>query len=152
MADFMQQAVTAAADTAPAWLQDIQSRGRTAWQQTRMPTRKTEAWKYTSLEALQQPFAAGTGGNTATDVSDISFPALGGPTLVFADGQFRADLSSLELPPGLSLVRFEDASPEQTVLISAQLGTAVLPNRHVFAALNDATLADGVFLQVDANI
>ncbi|WP_338152707.1 Fe-S cluster assembly protein SufD [Kineobactrum sediminis] len=148
----MQQAVSAAAATAPDWLRDIQSRGRAAWQQTPMPTRKTEAWKYTSLEALKQPFAPGSRNVTATDVSDIRFPALGGPTLVFADGQFRADLSSLELPAGISLVRFEDASAEQAALISAQLGTAVLPHRHVFAALNDATLADGVFLQVDAGI
>ncbi len=151
MSDFMRQPLATDAGTAPAWLQDIRSRGRTAWRHSAMPTRKTEAWKYTSLQALQQPFEVTTARTAATDVSDISYPALDGPTLVFADGHFRQDLSTTELPPGLTLLRFADASPEQAAVIAARLGTAVLPGRHVFAPLNDATLADGVFLEVAAN-
>ena len=43
---------------APDWLQARRLAGRAAWESSELPTRKTEAWKYTSLFALQQPFMA----------------------------------------------------------------------------------------------
>ncbi len=151
MVDFMQQALTAAATAAPAWLQDIQDRGRDAWNGTRLPTRKTEAWKYTNLQVLQQTFAAPSREAAKANVSDINLPQLGGPTLVFTDGLYRAELSSTELPAGLTLVRFADANPAEVEQIRTALGSALLPGRHVFAPLNEATLADGVFLRVAAD-
>lgn len=151
MADFMQRALAEASSVAPLWLRDIQARGRDAWKDTRLPTRKTEAWKYTSLQALQQTFTVPGRNAAKADVSDINLPQTGGPTLVFTDGMYRAELSSTTLPDGLSLVRFADADAAQAEQISATLGSALLPGRHVFAPLNDATLADGVFLQVEPN-
>ncbi|MEQ9394496.1 Fe-S cluster assembly protein SufD [Haliea sp.] len=151
MTDFMQRALAEASSAAPAWLQDIQARGRDAWKDTRLPTRKTEAWKYTSLQALQQPFTVPGRNAARADVSDINLPQMGGPTLVFSDGMYRPELSATTLPDGLSLVRFADADATQAEQIRATLGSALLPGRHVFAPLNDATLADGVFLQVAAN-
>ena len=151
MADFMQRALAEAPTTAPVWLQDIQSRGRETWKGTQLPTRKTEAWKYTNLQALQQSFVIPGRDACRADVSDIKLPQLGGPTLVFTDGVYRAELSATALPAGLTLVRFADADAVQAEQIRAALGSALLPGRHVFAPLNEATLADGVFLQVAAN-
>ncbi|MDO8861288.1 Fe-S cluster assembly protein SufD [Haliea sp. E1-2-M8] len=147
----MQRPLAQASSAAPAWLQDIQSRGRDAWKDTRLPTRKTEAWKYTSLQPLQQSFAVPGRDAAKADVSAINLPQLGGPTLVFTDGVYRAELSSTVLPSGLTLVRFADADAAQAEQIRTALGSALLPGRHVFAPLNEATLADGVFLQVAAN-
>ncbi|HAN29330.1 MAG TPA: Fe-S cluster assembly protein SufD [Haliea salexigens] len=151
MSDFMQQALAAAARTAPAWLEPVQARGRDAWSKTALPTRKTEAWKYTSLQPLQQTFSAPATESARSPLDDIPLPALDGPTLVFADGHYRAELSHGELPAGLNLVRFADANSEQAARIAAALGSALQPGRHVFAPLNDATLADGVFMEVAAN-
>lgn len=148
MSDFMQQPIREAPQLAPAWLRPLQQRGREAWQQTQLPTRKTEAWKYTSLQALQQRFAVADRDSASTDVSDIDFPQLGGPTLVFTDGHYSPALSSRELPDGVSLLRFAEADETQAERIRQLLGSAVAGGRHVFVPLNEATLADGVFLDI----
>jgi len=150
MSDFMQQPLDAAASLAPAWLADIHARGKAVWQDTPMPTRKTEAWKYTNLRPLQQRFFAPDQGNTP-QISGIHYPQLGGTTLVFADGIYREELSTIELPDGARLLRFADADATQADAIRERLGQAIVSKQHLFAALNDATLADGIFLQIDAN-
>lgn len=150
MADFMQQPLTAAAKTAPAWLTDTLSRGQTAWSERRLPTRKTEAWKYNDLRALQHSFSAPKAGPPPT-LEGIDLPQLEGSLLVFTDGVFCAEGSLLALPEGVELVRFADAGPDEAKAIVARLGTAVNHGRHLFAPLNDATLSDGVFLRVAAD-
>jgi len=151
MSDFMQQLIRQAPELAPAWLHPLQERGRTAWRQMPFPTRKTEAWKYTSLQALQQRFVAADEDSGSTDVSDIAYPQLGGPTLVFTDGHYSPALSSRELPAGVSLLRFAEADDAQAARIRDLLGTAIVDKRHVFVPLNEATLADGVFLDIAAD-
>lgn len=150
MTDFMQQMVDQA--VAPVWLQDWQRQGRSCWQAAALPTRKTEAWRFTSIEALKQPFAPALPDYGNADVSAITCPDLGGARLVFVNGQHRPDLSTAALPDGLSLVRFADANERQAEQIRQSLGSAVNHEQHLFAALNDAALADGVFLQVAENV
>ncbi|MBN7796570.1 Fe-S cluster assembly protein SufD [Parahaliea mediterranea] len=148
MSDFMQQPQEAAAKTAPPWLADIHARGQAVWQGSPMPTRKTEDWKYTNLQPLQQKFIAPLSGS-APQLSNVSYPDLPGSLLVFTDGGYREDLSRLELPEGARLLRFAEADSDQAEAIREHLGRAVNTGRHLFASLNEATLADGVFLQVD---
>ncbi|TXS94148.1 Fe-S cluster assembly protein SufD [Parahaliea maris] len=150
MSDFMQQPLAAAAKLAPVWLAAVQERGREQWQATTLPTRKTEAWKYNNLQALQQRFTA-VDREAAPRLGKLNYPQLAGSTLVFADGQFREELSRVELPAGARLVRFSEADEAAAETIASQLGSAVNTANHRFAALNDATIADGVFLQIDAN-
>jgi hypothetical protein len=50
MTDFMQQVVDET--VAPVWLQDWQQQGRSFWQSAALPNRKTEAWRFTSVDAL----------------------------------------------------------------------------------------------------
>jgi len=147
MTDFMQQPLREAARTAPGWLAGTLNRGQAAWRETRLPTRKTEAWKYNDLGVLQRTFSAPTPGR-APALEDVDYPRLDGPTLVFTDGVFCPELSRLELPGGVQLVRFADAGAEQAQAIVERLGTAVHHSRHLFAPLNDATLADGVYLEI----
>ncbi len=150
MSDFMRQPLQAAADAAPSWLADIHARGHAAWRDTAMPTRKTEAWKYNDLGPLQQRFAVPRAGSTPK-LADVAYPDLAGCTLVFADGVYREELSRNTLPEGARLVRFAEADEATAQFILERLGTAVNHARHIFAPLNDATLADGLLLQVDAD-
>ncbi|GAB3288278.1 Fe-S cluster assembly protein SufD [Parahaliea aestuarii] len=150
MSDFMQQPLTAAAETAPPWLAQVLERGREQWRASSLPNRKTEAWKYNNLQALQQSFTA-VDRHAAPRLGNISYPELPGSTLVFADGLYREELSHIDLPAGARLQRFSEADEATASQITNLLGTAVNQARHRFAALNEATLTDGVFLQVDAN-
>lgn len=130
---------------APAWLQARREQGLARWRESRKPTRKTEAWKYTSLGALERDFSAAGPVNTF----NAELPDLGGARLVFVDGYLQGDLP--ELPEGVNLVRFADAAEQQAEQIRQHLGSAVAAEKHLFANLNDATLSDGLFLHITAN-
>jgi len=147
MTDFMGRLLDSVDSAQSPWLQERQAAGRAAWAEARTPTRKTEAWKYTSVHALDQDFA--TAPSAAAIEPDL--PALGSTRLVFVDGTYRAELSSAELPAGAELVPFAEADAGQVERIQQHLGTVVDSDKHVFAGLNDAGLANGVFLQVNPN-
>lgn len=150
MTDFMQRTLDSAAERAPAWLQDWLQDGRGRWQASEMPTRKTEHWKYTNVHALRQPFAPPEASSMALADVAIQLPELGGYRLVFVNGHYRPELSGTVLPGGVSLVRFADADAGQAARIREHLGTAAGRDRALFTALNDAAMADGVFLEIDA--
>jgi Fe-S cluster assembly protein SufD len=149
--NFMQQALDNAAATAPDWLRDWLQDGRDRWAASTLPTRKTEAWKYTSIRALQQDYAVPGAAAAASAPVAMDIPQLGGCRLVFVNGYLRADLSSDRLPDGVSVVRFADADEQQASRIRQHLGSAAGRERGLFGALNDASLADGVFLDVAAD-
>ena len=131
---------------APAWLAERREAGRSAWSASQKPTRKTEAWKYTSLHRLEQPFTA----VSAAAEPEIDLPEFGGERLHFVDGHLQGSVSDITLPEGVTLVRFADADDAQSQRIQSLLGTAVRNDQHLFANLNDATLADGLFLEIAA--
>jgi Fe-S cluster assembly protein SufD len=151
MTDFMQQPLDSAAASAPPWLQDLLRDGRQRWQGSDLPTRKTESWKYTSLQGLRKTFAPAEA--SAVDPADlaIELPDLAGYRLVFVNGHHREELSSGSLPEGVQLVRFADADAAQAQRIRSLLGSAVGNASHLFTALNDAALAEGVFLDIAAD-
>ena len=151
MTDLMAPILDAASAVAPDWLRERQAGGRAAWADCDLPTRKTEAWKYTSLHLLKQDFSAAEPSAATPAELDFDSPELGACKLVFVDGYLREDLSRMDLPNGVELVRFADADTSQAQGITQHLGSAVDASKHMFANLNDAALADGIFMQVDAN-
>lgn len=140
MADLMQGLLVET--TAPDWLAPVRERGLSRWRDSRQPTRKTEAWKYTSLQALDRDFVAAEADREFSG----ELPELGGARLLVVDGRLQGDIPAL--PDGVSLVRFADASDTQAARIREHLGTVVAADKHLFANLNDATLSDGLFLHV----
>ncbi|MCB1679825.1 MAG: Fe-S cluster assembly protein SufD [Halioglobus sp.] len=150
MFEFMQQSLDSAAQRAPAWLQDWLRDGRDRWEASTMPTRKTENWKYTSVQALREHFAPAAAGARLLRESDIDLPQLVGSRQVFINGHHSARLSDSELPDGVSLVRFGEASTAQAAHIRQYLGSAAGEAGTLFTALNDASLAEGVFVEIAA--
>lgn len=148
MTDFMRQPLDSAAAKAPPWLQDYLRAGRRRWEAGSLPTRKTEQWKYTGLQALQPSYAPASDGAIELVDAGIELPRYGGFRVVFINGHFSAEHSDSRLPDGVSLVRFADADEAQAARVLSYLGTAVGRDEPLFTALNDAALADGVFLEV----
>lgn len=148
MTDFMRQPLDSAAASAPPWLQDFLRAGRRRWEGGSLPTRKTEQWKYTGLQALQPSYAPASDGAIELVDAGIELPRYGGFRVVFINGHFSAEHSDSRLPDGVSLVRFADADEAQAARVLSYLGTAVGRDEPLFTALNDAALADGVFLEV----
>ena len=151
MTDLMQRVLTATRHSAPGWLAERQALGREAWHASELPTRKTEAWKYTSIHALNRDFAAAEPSAAGKAELGLDYPSLGGCRLIFVDGFLREDLSHMALPAGAQLLRFPEADEKQAATIRKHLGSVVNNEQHLFARLNDATLADGMFLSIDAD-
>lgn len=145
MSDFIQGLLVE--NEAPAWLQTRREAGRARWVASSKPTRKTEAWKYTSLQRLEQPFTAAR----PSQLNAADLPDFGGQRLVFVDGFLQGSLDDISLPAGVRLVRFADADAGQAEHIAAHIGNAVANEKHLFANLNDANLADGLFLELEDN-
>lgn len=154
MSSFMQQPLAEAIRLAPHWLQSVQARGLAFWEGAELPTRRTENWKYTSLTALRDDYqlaTADTPGGSIDGLPKRLAQGLGGARLVFVDGVYQPTLSTVSAEPGLSVTRFEDASDAQAERIAQHLNSALDVEEHQFAALNTATLRDGVFVDVAAN-
>jgi Fe-S cluster assembly protein SufD len=79
-------------------------RGESRWRQTPLPTRRSEAWKYTSLAALRDDYRLATDAATppAALPAEIG-DGFGGARLVFVDGVYQPTLSDAELPAGVHL-------------------------------------------------
>ncbi|MCB1707721.1 MAG: Fe-S cluster assembly protein SufD, partial [Halioglobus sp.] len=144
MTNFMRQPLDNAAASAPPWLRDYLRAGRARWESSALPTRKTEQWKYTGLQALQAAYAPASEGAMVLADAGVELPRFGGFRLVFVNGYFSAEHSDSALPEGVSLVRFADADDAQAATIRQHLGGAVGRDQPLFTALNDAALADGV--------
>jgi len=147
MTDFQQQALQLAAQqSAPAWLTDLRATGAERWASTKWPTRKTEAWKYTPLLPLHNdnPARWASVDNCAWQEA-IDPIAVDATRLVFINGHFRPEHSSA-LPAGV--VRFSAADAGQQDLIAAHLGKVMDSSLHLFGALSDALLEDGILVHV----
>jgi hypothetical protein len=94
-----------------AWLKKARSRDALRWQAQGLPLRSSERWKYTSLASIQE--AELVLPKDVKSVSRTSFAAFSGVTLsgakaaeiVFVNGHYRGDLSTMPLPAqtGLSV-------------------------------------------------
>ena len=152
MNPLMSHLLDAAQDATPDWLRARRDAGREAWLASSLPTRKTESWKYTSTLPIQRDFVPAEPSTASRAELGFDYPDLGGCQLVFVDGFLREDLSRPDLPQGVELVRFSNADAAQAAAIDRHLGAAVDSGRHLFAHLNDAALADGVFLAVKPGV
>ncbi|MEE4279405.1 MAG: Fe-S cluster assembly protein SufD [Halieaceae bacterium] len=148
----MKQPLAEASRRVPHWLQSIQARGVSHWGAAALPTRRTENWKYTSLQALRDDYRLADPSAPSPDALPAALrEGFGGPRLVFVDGVFQSelsDLSQLDGAEGVSVCRFDEASPEQADRIAEYLDSCFDPSEHQFAALNTATLRDGVFVDL----
>jgi Fe-S cluster assembly protein SufD len=147
MTDFQKNAITLAAEqSTPAWLAALRHQGAADWSAAAWPGRKTELWQNTTLAPLQTngPVRWASAGANDWQASVETMP-LDATRLVFVNGQFAAEHSS---PLPEEVVRFADANAAQQQLIEQHLGQVVDVQRHLFAALSNAWLADGILLQV----
>ena len=90
----------------PAWLADARSAAAAALARDGLPGARNEAWKYTSLRALEQSRVHGDSeaATRAVDPASFALP-IDGPRLVFVNGTYRADLSRVDTIAGASIDR-----------------------------------------------
>jgi Fe-S cluster assembly protein SufD len=118
-----------------------------------IPTRRHEAWKYTSLDELARTACQPVNGDPHALGGVV--PALGPfvsaniTRLVFIDGRFTPEHSQIgQMPEGAwvtSLGRILQQKPE---LVEPHLTGYARYEEHPFVALNTAFMSDGAFVQI----
>ncbi len=136
-----------------SWLEPLNRRGRERWKVTPFPTRKTENWKYTSLQSLEAgAYLHWPQPQQLVEIAEPNaIPGLEDCSVVFINGVFSSAHSSQQWPQGLECCRFSDADEAQQKAILAKLGTISESDNHLFAALNEAWLHEGIYIRVAAN-
>ena len=113
-----------------------------------LPGARNEAWKYTSLRALERRTFA----PASPDVSTAEVPALThvpAPRLVFVNGRFDARQSDCSgLPEGVTLHALSQDSPSHQVPTDETLAI----HASIFSRLAVVLADEGVVLQVDDGI
>jgi Fe-S cluster assembly protein SufD len=137
------------------WLAGRRALAVKQFMESGFPTRKDEAWRYTSLDRLMDqdwtvPHAAFTA-LTDLDVEEFMLDGNAAARLVFANGRCVAALSDTgRLDDGIrvdSLRRVLEEEPDQ---IAKWLGTAAAAEGSAFAALNTALIDDGACVRIAA--
>ena len=104
------------------------------------PTMRDEAWKFTNLRVLAD-LSFGQSDRSDHAALLARLPAIDAPRLVFVDGVFQPECSSV--PAGVVMGRFADAPA---------FGPLARPDREPMVALNTMMATDGISLHVPANV
>ncbi|TWC38588.1 iron-regulated ABC transporter permease protein SufD [Pseudomonas sp. SJZ079] len=137
----------------------LEQQRRAAWHwlaEQGFPTAKDEAWKYTRIAPiLETPFQpAGPGSRRHLTAARLAALAgdYGGPRLVFVNGYFAAELSSLEqLPAGIRVDPLAALALDERQRLEPLFATALDAPAQAFAALNSALAEDGALVQIAAH-
>ncbi|HDZ09608.1 Fe-S cluster assembly protein SufD [Pseudohongiella sp.] len=171
-AEFQKHALTLAAaqsatiaqhNNSPAWMTTLREQGAADFARTPWPGRKTEQWKYTSLQSLQDFVAADWGAalvpaagheavTTGSAVSSalLSFDAT---RLVFVDGVFDARASDA-LPSGMTLFSLADDAASKIIAdnLGRVAGSVDAARRNLFSMLNNAWTRDGLLVHLPRSV
>ncbi|HEX3558680.1 MAG TPA: Fe-S cluster assembly protein SufD [Pyrinomonadaceae bacterium] len=148
---------SSAGDGEPAWLARMRASAFGRFEEMGFPTTDEEAWKYTNVALIARgefrPARVGAGAEMdSAGVEPFVYAEARQSRLVFVNGFFRPDLSSLEsVPAGVVASDLSAAlAGEHAGIVRANLGRLSEQSGDAFAALNTAFIGGGAFLYVPA--
>ncbi len=142
----------------PAWLLPLRKAGMASFAEQGFPTLKDEDWRFTNVAPIAalpfKPMADGAPNKAAKDMlPGAVFAKIGGTRLVFVNGHFAADLSSVgALPGGVKVSNLATALARDGALLEKHLGRYASAQGNAFAALNQAFFSDGAFIYVPGGV
>ena len=143
---------SAAHRPAPELLQNLRQRGRESFAALGLPSRRQEEWRFTRLKGIEDKIFQPP--DVVASSIDISPWRLNDAyLLVFVDGIYSPDVSEvLDLPDGVVVSNLVLATASESKAVSEHLGSLAGLERHPFAALNTAVVADGAFIHLPAGV
>lgn len=144
MSEWLESAI-ARAQKIDDWLAPKRAHALELLVQTKWPTRKTEAWRYTPLRSVERtqaqvmPVQSGLAPVAISDLSAIE--------LVFVNGKFDEAQSTKELPNGLFVSLGSELNAAQKADALSEFST-IKPERHLFGLVNDVLAQDVVVVSV----
>ena len=139
----------------PEWLGARRRRGLTRFAEQGFPSRRSEAWRYIDLRALEEkpmlpvrlPLAV-PGAAIRDQLAGVAFSETAF-RLVLIDGHFAPELSAVGgLPSGIWLGGMAAAIAERPDLVRSAIEAPLSDAERPFAALNTAFFGDGFVLDI----
>ncbi|WP_394182434.1 Fe-S cluster assembly protein SufD [Marinomonas posidonica] len=127
------------------WLAPKRAQALDVLANTQWPTRKTEAWRYTPLRAVERSSAKAL--DSVSGLTPVAIPNVSAIELVFVNGQFDALQSTKALPMGLTVQLGQDLSADQQAEALRSFSN-IKPERHLFGLVNDALAKDVLLVTV----
>ena len=140
----------------PAWVAPLRAAGISSFAEQGLPTLQDEDWRFTSIAPIAslpyKPVFGGAANGTARDaLNGSAFAELPGTRLVFVNGRFSPELSSLRASTaGARVGNLATALPQDAALVEKHLGRYAQVQGNAFAALNQAFFLDGACIHVPA--
>jgi Fe-S cluster assembly protein SufD len=135
------------ASQGPMWLAQARRAAADALAREGLPAARNEAWKYTSLRALEQTRLARDPEAETRAIDPVLFALpINGPRLVFVNGVYRADLSRIESIDGASIATLGAANDLDgwRGLLAREYGSVDA----AFARLNTLLASDGPLIRI----
>jgi Fe-S cluster assembly protein SufD len=136
-----------------ARLQRLRTTGIDRFAALGFPTLRDEEWKFTNIGPLAriafQPAAPGSLASSAEDLRRLSFGSEQGSLLIFVNGHYDPERSSVrELPEGAFVGSLAQALAKSPSLVEPYLGRHAQIEEQPFTALNTAFIDDGAFVSI----
>jgi Fe-S cluster assembly protein SufD len=141
----------------PDWVFPLRQAGLAKFAALGFPTTSDEDWRFTNVAPLAKlPFKPvlqfHRHGLDAGAIEKFAFPNLGGSRLVFVDGHFALELSTLKPETGVKVSNLATALSTDFALLEKHLGRYASTESNAFTALNTAFFGDGAFIHLAANV
>jgi Fe-S cluster assembly protein SufD len=138
---------------APEWLARLRTQAFESFLELGFPATRDEEWKYTNVAPIArtpfQPAAPVAAASVAEFITKNPLAELGCPRLVFVNGRWASELSSLQdLEPELKVMSLEAALGGGAAPLEEHLARYAGYAAHPFAALNTAFIQDGAWIEV----
>ena len=140
----------------PAWVFPLRKAGMARFAELGFPTLQDEDWRFTNLSALTKLpfrplFESIRDGVTDKTLDELTFGKLDAVRLVFINGHYARELSSIgSLPGGVKIKSLAAALVEDANLLEKHLGRYAQDSSNSFSALNTAFFQDGGFVYIPA--
>jgi Fe-S cluster assembly protein SufD len=134
----------------PGWVAGIRRTGMERFRETGFPTVREDAWKYTNVAPfVKVPFQLASD-ERGSFARPLPLPAGAGVQIVFVNGRYAPELSSVGLlTGGLEVASLADVLTARPESVEPYLAK-VVRDGNAFAQLNSAFVDDGVFVRIPA--
>jgi len=149
------------AAASPSWLHEIRRAAMAGFAENGFPTTRQEEWRNTNVAPIAAapfvpaatPLSSPRGGGESR-ILQHPLADLGCPKLVFIDGRFAKQLSTLDaLPKGVKAGSLVEVLAGEGHTLERHLARYATDYReHAFVALNTAFLEDGAFIEIPKGV
>jgi Fe-S cluster assembly protein SufD len=143
-----------------SWLGGVRKEAIGRFAELGFPTTKKEEWKFTNVAPIARiPFQLAESvpdGLTAETLAHMPFADTAFceqcSRIVFVDGHYSRELSSPDVPKGVTATSLAEAIKAEAPTLKAHLARHAAFERQAFVALNTAFLEDGAFVEIPRGI